>query len=107
MTNGSGIPSRARAHRHPDVDEDLEEEGDHDPTGDDRAERIPRDFTGALARRRAGRPQQERRAGEAPLLGKRGEDEVGRMLGEIVEFVCVAPPTPRPLRPPEPTEIFD
>ena len=35
--------------------------------------------------------EQDRGAEEAALLGERGEREVGRVRGQVVEPVCVAP----------------
>ena len=74
---------RRDAHRHADVDEDLEQEREHDPARDDRAEGVPRDRDHAQAAPddEQVEAEQDRRADEAALLRERGEDEVGRVLG--------------------------
>ena len=52
--------------------------------------------------------EQDRAADEAALLGERGEGEVGRVLGEVVEpRLARARSTPRPVSPPEPTAVID
>ena len=73
--------------RHADVDEDLEQEREHDPAGDDRRERVSRgrdDLQPAPDDEQV-EHQQEAGAEEAALLGERGEREVGRVLGQELE----------------------
>ena len=79
---------RRDADRHADVDEDLEEERDDDPARGDRREGVTRDRDrpSARARRRAGRGSRSTATPTKPaLLGRRGEREVGRVLGQVVE----------------------
>ena len=88
MTNGSGMPGdRSDAHRHADVDEHLEEEREDDPARDDGAVEVSRDrdHPQAAPDDEQVEEQQDRGADEAALLGEGGEDEVGRVLGEVVE----------------------
>ena len=73
--------------RHADVHEHLEEEREHDPRGDDRAEQVARardDLEPAPDDEQV-EQQQDRGAEETALLGERGEGEVGRVLGQVVE----------------------
>ena len=74
-------------HRHADVDEDLEEEREDDPSGDHRPVEVPRDGHHAepAPDDEQVEEQEDRRAEEAALLGERREDEVRRVLGEVVE----------------------
>ena len=52
--------------------------------------------------------QQDRRADEAALLGERGEDEVGRVLGQVVEARLRRARRRRGRRrPPAPTAVID
>ena len=88
LTNGSGMPGDRRdAHRHPDVDEDLEEKRDDDAARDDRGEQVAGDGDDPQAPPDDEQVQQEqdRRADEAALLRERGEDEVGRVLRQVRE----------------------
>ena len=78
---------RRNAHRHTDVDEDLEEERDHQPASGDDAVEIarPGDDAETAPHDEEVEKEQDRASDEAPLLSQRREGEVGRMLGEIVE----------------------
>ena len=75
------------AHRHADVDEHLEEEREDDPTGDDSSVEVSGDGDHAQAAPddEEVEEQQDRGADEPALLGERREDEVGGMLGQVVE----------------------
>ena len=78
---------RRHADRHADVDEHLEHEREHEPAGDDRAEQVrgARDDLQPAPDDEQVEQQQDRGAEEAALLGERGEREVGRVLGQVVE----------------------
>ena len=88
VTNGSGIPvTGAIPIVMPTLTKTWKRKRDHDPAGDDRAEGVARDRDHAQAAPddEQVEAEQERRAEEAALLGERGEDEVGVVLGEVVE----------------------
>ena len=88
MTNGSGIPvTGAIPIVMPTLTKIWKRKRDHDPTGDDRTERVARDRDHAQAAPddQQVEAEQERRAEEAALLGERREDEVGVVLGQVVE----------------------
>ena len=88
LTNGSVMPGHRRhAGRHADVDEDLEQKGEDDAGGGDRGERVAgdRDDLQASPDDEQIEQQEDRRADEPALLRERGEREVGRVLGQVVE----------------------
>ena len=88
VTNGSGIPvTGATPIVMPDVDEDLEEEAEHEPAGDDRAVQVPGhgQHPQAPPDDEEVEEEQDRAADESALLRERREREVGRVLGEVVE----------------------
>ena len=74
-TNGNGMPVIGATHRHPDVDEDLEEQREDDAAGDDRRERIGchRDDPHAAPEHEQVEQEQDRRADEAALLGEQAK----------------------------------
>ena len=93
---GSGIPvTGAIPIVIPTLTKTWKRKADHDPAGDDRAERVARDRDHAEAAPddQQVEAEQQRGAEEATLLRERGEDEVGVVLGEVVE-----PRLRRPLR---------
>ena len=75
------------AHRHPDVDEHLEEEREDDPSRHDRTVEVSRDgdHPEAAPHHEQVEEQQDCGAEEAALLGERREHEVGCVLRQIVE----------------------
>ena len=88
VTNGSGMPvTGAMPIVMPDVDEHLEEEGEDDPAGDDRAVEVSgdRDDAQAAPHDEQVEQQQDRGADEPALLRERREDEVGGVLRKVVE----------------------
>ena len=78
---------RSDAHRHPDVDEDLEHEGEDEPACHDGAVQIARDGDDPEASPDDEEVEQEQdgRADEATLLRQRRKGEVRGVLGEVVE----------------------
>src|SRR3954470_20134364 len=78
---------RRNPHRHAHVDEDLEEQPDDDPAGDDRRIEITRDRDDAQRspEHEEIEREEQRRADEAALLCEAGEDEVGLALGQEAE----------------------
>src|SRR3954452_3837762 len=78
---------RGNAHRHADIDEDLEQQREHEAAGDDRGERVPRerDDPHSTPHDEQVEPEQDRGADEAALLRQGREDEVGVMLRQEVQ----------------------